>query len=214
MDDFLRINLIHLFTFYLSAIFVIGTLRRLSQYREIALLVKGMRGRWPQLWQQIKKHGGLLISWSTFRSASVALVLMTVQLVCSRLIWPEANISFRDLFLEWWMVAIVALAGIAMLGVDLYFVVRVGRIDRMETERYLDQAEHWLTSWKAPFVKVFTFGIVNPRKIVDEEVRKAMEGGKGMLNRNLWWMSLQAFLRVLFGLCLWICWAVHPNVPG
>ncbi len=32
-----------------------------------------------------------------------------------------------------------------------------------------------------------------------------------MLHRNLWWMSVQAGLRVLFGLSLWFAWAVHPR---
>ncbi len=49
---------------------------------------------------------------------------------------------------------LVALAG--MLAVDLYFIIRVGAIDRGETERYLDEAEHWLTSWKAPLIKTVT----------------------------------------------------------
>ena len=107
---------------------------------------------------------------------------------------------------------IVGLAGLVMLAVDLYFIIRVGAIDRKETEQYLDEAEHWLTSWKAPAIRIFTFGFINPRKMVDAEVRKALEEGKGLLSRNLWWMTVQAALRILFGLTLWIAWAVHPNL--
>lgn len=214
MDEFGRMNLINLFTFYLTAVFALSTLRRLRQYGAIANLVKSMPGRWPRVLGQIKKHWLMFMTWSTFRPAIVALVLIAAQMVCSRIIWPQADIDVSDLMSQWWMLPLVGLTALLMIGVDLYFVIRVGQIDRGETERYLDEAEHWLTSWKAPAIRVVTFGFINPRRIVDTEVRKAMEEGRGLLHRNLWWMSLQAALRVLFGLCLWISWAVHPSIGG
>jgi hypothetical protein len=42
------------------------------------------------------------------------------------------------------------------------------------------------------------------------EVRKAVEEGRGLLHRTLWWMSAQASLRILYGLLLWVAWALHP----
>jgi hypothetical protein len=211
MSDFARMNLINLFTFYLTAVFAVGTFRRLRQYRDVVNLVRGMPGRWPRVLGQIKKHWLMFFTWSTFRPAILAIVLIIVQMVCSRIIWPQAQLSVRDLLDEWWMVPVIALAAAAMVGVDFYFIIRVGQIDRLETERYLDEAEHWMTSWKAPVIRVFTFCYINPRGIVDTEVRKALEEGKGLLHRNLWWISIQAALRVLFGLSLWIAWAVHPH---
>src|SRR5258708_40220759 len=133
-------------------------------------------------------------------------------MLCLRVIWPKSHLTVLDLGAEWWMIPVICLTGAAMVAVDLYFIIRVGRIDRPETEKYLDEAEHWMRTWKAPGVKVLTFGLINPRKIVDTEVRKAMEEGKGLLNRNLWLISLQAALRAAFGLCLWIAWAVHPEL--
>ena len=212
MDDFAQMNLLHLFTFYLTAVFIVGTYRRLRQYRDIAELVRTMPGRWPHVLQQIRKHWLMFLTWSTFRPAIVALCLIAAQMVCSRIIWPQAQLTPGNLLEAWWMVPLVGIAAGAMLGVDLYFVIRVGQIDRGETARYLDEAEHWLTSWKAPVIRAVTFGYINPRKIVDIEVRKAMEEGRGLLHRNLWWISVQAALRVLFGLCLWISWAVHPTI--
>jgi hypothetical protein len=208
MDDLLRMNLIRLFTFYLTAIFVVGTFRRLRQYRDVVELTRGMPGRWPRVLQQIRKHWVVFLTWSTFRPAIVAVTLIVMQMICSRVIWPQANITLLDLWEERWMPFVVGASAVCMIGVDLYFVIRVGQIDRQETERYLDEAEHWMTSWKAPVVRVCTFGYINPRKIVDIEVRKALEEGKGLLHRNLWWISAQAGLRVLFGLCLWISWAL------
>jgi hypothetical protein len=214
MDGLLRMNLIPLFTFYLTAIFVVGTFRRLGQYRDAANLARSMPGRWPRVLQQIRKHWVMFLTWSTFRPAILAITLIVVQMVCSRVIWPQATITARDLGAEWWMPLLVGLSAAGMISVDLYFIIRVGQIDRKETERYLDEAEHWMTSWKAPVVRAVTFGYINPRKMVDTEVRKALEEGKGLLHRNLWWMSVQAGLRVLFGLCLWISWAVHSTIAS
>lgn len=212
MGEFAHTNLINLFTFYLTAVFALSTLRRLRQYGAIANLAKSMPGRWPRVLGQIKKHWVMFLTWSTFRPAIVAIVLIVAQMVCSRIIWPQAEINLHDLTSEWWMLPLVGLTGLIMTAVDLYFIIRVGQIDRGETERYLDEAEHWLTSWKAPAIRVVTLGFINPRRMVDTEVRKAMEESRGLLNRNLWWISLQAALRVLFGLCLWISWAVHPSI--
>ncbi len=212
MGDYLRMNLIDMFTFYLTAVFAVSTLRRWRQYRDVVALTTSMPNRWPRVLKQIKQHWLMFMTWSVFRPALFAIALIAVQIVCSRVFWPQAQISFRDLADAWWMLPVVGASGIVMLGVDLYFIIRVGAVDRKETERYLDEAEHWLTSWKAPVIRIFTFGIINPRKIVDTEVRKAMEEGKGLLRRNLWWMTLQAGLRILFGLTLWIAWAVHPTL--
>jgi hypothetical protein len=212
MNDFTQLNLIVLFTFYMTAIFVVSTFRRLKQYSDIVDLARSMPGRWPRVMQQIKEHWVMFFTWSTFRPASLALFLIVVQMVCSRVIWPTAHLTIRDLLAEWWMVPFVGLSATAMVSVDLYFVIRVGHIDRGLTQKYLDEAEHWMTSWKTPVVRVFTLGFINPRKIVATEVRKAMEEGKGLLHRNLWWISIQASLRVLFGLCLWTSWAVHPAI--
>jgi len=205
-------NLIDLFTFYLTVVFILGTLRRLRQYRDVVNLARTMPGRWPKVLGQIKKHWVMFFTWSTYRPALVALVLMAAQMICSRIIFPQAKLTFMQLVEEWWMLPVVGLSGIAMIAIDGYFLFKIGHVDRGVTEKYLDVAEKWMTSWKAPAIRLLTFGIVNPRKIVDMEVKKALEQGRGMLHRSLWWISLQATLRVLFGLFLWVSWAVHPNI--
>jgi hypothetical protein len=98
--------------------------------------------------------------------------------------------------------------GLAMFGVDLYTLMRVGAIPRSEMEKYFDQAEYWLRSHAAHVVRVFTLGFVNPRKMVAEEVRKSLEGASNLLNTTLWWVNLQVGLRFSFGLSLWLTWAV------
>ena len=96
---------------------------------------------------------------------------------------------------------------IGMLVVDLYGTFRVGKVDRSLLEKYFDQAEYWLRSWAAPVIHVFTFGYINPRKMVNEEVRKALLEASRLLNSTLWWVSMQVSLRIAFGLGLWLSWA-------
>jgi hypothetical protein len=129
-------------------------------------------------------------------------------MIAAKILWPTATITGNDLLNHWWLAPVLTLFAAAMLAIDGYGILRVGRIDRKETEKYLDEAEHWLSSWKAPLVKALTFGHINPRKIVDTEVRKAMEQGNTLLQSTFWWMSLQSGVRLLFGISLWLSWAL------
>jgi hypothetical protein len=214
MEEVLDLNLIHLFTFYLAAAFTLSTFRRLRQYHDVAQLALAAPNRWPRVLGQIRGHWIMFLTWATLRPVTVALGLLLVQMICSRLIWPTAALTLRDLLGEVWMMPVVLIALAAMLAVDLYFIVRVGSVDRSETEVYLDEAEHWLTSWKAPLIHTLTLGYINPREMVSVEVRKAVEEGRGLLHKTLWWVSAQAGLRTAYGLLLWLAWAVHPDHSG
>ncbi len=203
-----QINLIRLFDFYLAAMFLLGTLRRLEQYRSLAALVVSAPGRWPKLLQEMKKHRAIFFTWTTLRPAALALSIAVVHMVASHVIWPGAHLTISSLFQYWYVLPIVALSFVPMLAVDCYFLIRVGRIDREETAKYLDQAEHWLTSWKAPVVRFLTLGYVDPRRMVSAEVQNALTALSDLINRNFYWMSLQMGLRVIFGLVLWGVWAI------
>jgi hypothetical protein len=152
------------------------------------------------------------MTWATFLPALLALLLSLVQLLASRLVWPEAGQPPDGLTvgtaLEHWpsLLAIVPL-GLAMVALDVYGFVVVGAIERRELEKYFDQAEYWLCSPSAHVVRVFTLGIVNPRRMVAEEVRKALVGASRMLNTTLWWVTVQLGVRIAFGLSLWLTWA-------
>ena len=213
MPGVLDLNLIHLFTFYLAAVFLVSTVRRLRQYHDVAQLALAAPNRWPRVLRQIKGHWIMFMTWATLRPVAVALGLLMIQMVCSRLIWPTATLTPRDLLDESWILPPVLLSLGAMLAVDFYFILRVGDVGRRETERYLDEAEHWLTSWKAPLIHTVTLGYINPRQMVYAEVRKAVEEGRGLLHATLWWVSAQAGLRTLYGLILWLAWAVHSQTP-
>jgi hypothetical protein len=53
-------------------------------------------------------------------------------------------------------------------------------------------------------VSFFTLGYVNPRKMVAVEVRAALESASETINSSLWWLTIQAVLRVVFGLSVWV----------
>jgi hypothetical protein len=202
------VNLIRVFDFYLALMFVISLVRRWEVYWDAVRVIVAVRGRWPRLMARLAEHGSLLLNWEFFRPAVLALGLMLIQMVCSRAIWPHANLTGPELEEAWgWYAAVVA-AVVPMLAVDLYFVICVGRFDHSETVKYLDQAETWL-GWRGPLVRIATLGMVDPTKMVDAEVRKSMAELGATARSSLWWVSAQIGCRVLFGLTLWAAWAVR-----
>jgi hypothetical protein len=46
--------------------------------------------------------------------------------------------------------------------------------------------------------------------MVAVEVRTSLINASRMLNSTLWWVVVQAGLRVIFGLSLWIAYALQP----
>src|SRR5262245_46505489 len=207
----MAVNLIRLFDFYLAAMFLLGSWRRFGQYRTIAAIMFSAPGRWPNLLRVMKQHRAVFFTWATIRPALLALSLAVIQTVCSRLIWPQADLTIVDILRHWIMLPLLILTVVPMIGVDIYFLIRVGRINRAETVQYLDMAEKWLTSWKAPVVRWATLGYIDPRRMVSEEVRKTLEMISALVNSNLKWMSLQMCLRVVFGLTLCLTWALFPT---
>jgi len=213
MNWLLQLNLIHFLDFYFSLLFFIGAWRRFQQYQSIGKLAFAGPGRWPRLLKLLHEHRMVFLTWGTVLPAILALALMLAQLLASRFIWPEAGDSADGLTVlrllhHWIAMPFVALLGVAMVAFDIYTLATVGVIDRATLEGYFDQAEYWLASRTAHVVRVFTFGYINPRKMVAEEVQKALVAVGEMINYNLWWMNVQVGLRFAFGLSLWLTWAI------
>src|SRR5262245_23048223 len=125
----MAVNLIRLFDFYLAAMFLLGTVRRFETYHTIAGIMVSAPGRWPSLLRVMKEHRAVFFTWATIRPALLALFLAVLQTICSRLIWPQADLTLADLVRHWVMLPVLILAVIPMVGVDLYFLIRVGRIN-------------------------------------------------------------------------------------
>lgn len=206
MDSWADLNLIRVFGIYLWVVFAVSLVRRFALYKGIAEMVFAVPQRWPRLFQILKEKRIVFLSWATFRPAVLALIVTVAYMICARWVWPAATVTPTDLVSHWWMLPVVLLWGVPMLAVDFYTLIRVSGWNRDEITKHLDEAEYWLKSWKAPVVRFFTLGFVDPRKMVREEVHKAMMLGRDLLNRTLWWVVLQAGLRVGFGLTLWGIW--------
>ena len=208
MARFDAVNLIRVFDFYLASMFVLSFARRYLVYWDAVRLLVLLRGRWPNLVDRIRQHHGLLITRDVIRPLLVALALTVTQMICSRVIWPQAQLTVGEILKSWWQLAIVLVAGLPMLVVDVYFLIRVGRFDRVGTMVYLDQAEHWLQTWKAPLIRAATLGYVNPHRMVDEEVKKGLAQLGETVSWVAWWVSVQVGCRVVFGLAIWLMWAL------
>jgi hypothetical protein len=207
MNSLRSVNLINLFDFYLAAMLLIGLFRRWTVYWETVRLVVVFYGRWPKLIEVLKAQHGVLVTATVLKPLLLAVILMLVQMICSRLIWPQATIKIETVEAHWWCLLLVVFAALPMLCVDTYFLICVGSIDRKQTEQYLDQAEHWLGSWKTPVLRVITLGYVNPQKIVHEEVRKGLTSLGELVSWAAWWASVQMACRFAFGLTIWLLWA-------
>jgi hypothetical protein len=213
MHGLLNLNLIHFLDFYFSFMFFAGLARRIGQYQNVAKLILSGPTRWPKLLKLIHEHRTIFLTWQTMTPALLALGLTVVQVIASRWIWPEAGtletgLTLGRLLDHWPVVTVIAPLAAAMLALDLYSLYLVGQIERAMLEKHFDQAEYWLKSKTAEVVRVFTFGFVNPRKMVADEVQKALVATSDMLNFTLWWVTVQTGLRFAFGLSLWLTWAL------
>lgn len=207
-----QINLIHFLDFYLLTVFLLSTLRRIGQYRTYLGLAVSLPGRWPNLFRLVQQHKMVFLTWATVAPALLALGLSVVQLLASRVVWPEAGrppfgLTVERLLHNPGAMAAVVPLGLAMVAMDGWGVIRLGRIDREALEKNFDQAEYWLKSRTATVVRVVTFGFLNPRKMVNDEVHGSLLAASRLVNHTLWWVSIQVGLRILFGLSLWLTWA-------
>ncbi len=216
MSWLLDLHLISMFGLYLALMFVLSILLRIRQYLTVIQLVRAASGRWPHLFRLIRTHQGIFLSWETILPFVLSLSLILINWLASSLIWPSAEQTLTGRALaEMWLAlpVVLSLAGL-MVAIDFVTVFQVVEIDRKLLEGYFDQAEFWLRSWTAPVVRVFSLGFINPRKIVHAEVRKALVDVSKLLNSALWWVSMQAGVRFLCGLSLYVTYLLEPWLRG
>lgn len=211
----LQLRLVRLFAFYLATVFVISLVLRTRQYQTILALVRSFQSRWPKLFQLIREHTNLFLSWKTVIPSLLTLLLLGMHLIAYHFIWPKAELPLGILVESPWLAGIVGLCGLAMAAVDIYLLTRCAEIDQPLLEKSFDQAEYWLRSWTGKVVRAISFGSIDPQEMVRVEVRSALEKVSQMLNVTLWWMSIQTGLRILFGIALWgSYWAIYHKMAS
>jgi hypothetical protein len=201
------LHVIRLFNLYLIVVFLVTTFARLRDYVKILDLVRRVPGRWPRLFQLVKQHWNIFLTWKSFYPLLSSGGLLLGHTILTRIILPSGDELTIARLLEYWpTLAFVLPFGGAMIALDIYWVATAEEIDYKILEKYFDQAEFWLKSWTAPVVRVFTLGYVNPRQMVAAEVRNALVSASDMLNTTLWWMTLQSGVRIACGASLWMAY--------
>ncbi|HVS37223.1 MAG TPA: hypothetical protein VMS17_16795 [Gemmataceae bacterium] len=210
MSWLLNLSLIQLFLVYLTLAFLIGTALRIRDYRHALALILRAPSRWPRLVKLVKEHHSILLTWHTVLPLFLSLGLILAHQLTSNFVWPEAAsyLKIGRLLPLWPALFVVAPTGAVMIGLDVYSFTHISPLDRPLLEKYFDQAEYWLKPWTAPVVRIFTFGYINPRKMVTKEVRSALEAASRIMSSAFWWASLQTVSRLAFGLALWGTYAV------
>lgn len=199
-----QLRLFPLFELYLAVMFLVGLWLRVRQYRDVLHLVAAVPGRWPRVGQLIRQHAHILLTWGTVLPLVLSGGLLLAQLLTRWYLLPGAVLTVGDLGGHLVMLPIVLVALVGMVGYDVYSAVQVDEIDRVAIEKELDRAEGWLTSWKAPVVRVLSLGFINPRRIVANEVSAALVAASDLMNATLYAVALQAGLRLAFGVTLWV----------
>jgi hypothetical protein len=203
MLDLYNVPLFLLFNLYLIIIFLLGIALRVHQYRAILGIVRAVPSRWPKLFELVKQHRNIFLTWSNVWPLLATLALFACQTVGRYFLWDKTQLTAAELVRLWPVLPVVGLCAVAMLLFDIGGAFQVGTINRTEVERSLDQAEYWLKSWAAPVLRVFTLGYLNPRRLVTNEVRKALTEASKSLSIGLWWSTRQTLLRILCALSLW-----------
>ena len=201
MSAILHWDLIHLFNFYLAFVFLLSTYLRVRQYAALFRLVSEAH--------RIRlAYRTIFLTFGNLLPTLTALALFLANMLAARLVWPHAQLTIGRLLEIWPAVPFVLACGAAMLAVDIYATAWVTDIDRAQIEKYFDQAEFWLCSWTAPVVRVVTLGRINPRQMVNVEVRKALLDVSCTINNTMWWLAAQTGLRIAYGLSLWLTFAL------
>jgi len=206
-----QINLINLFSVYITIAFVVSTVLRWRNYRAMLKLIFSVRERWPRLLRLVKEHREVFWQWPTILPAACTLSLMIVHLLASWLVWSQARVTPADLIDHLWSLALIVLMATLMLLFDGRMIFQVTHFDRLALESDFDRAEHWLVTWKAPAVRFLSFGFINPRKIVNKQVRSALIKANDIVNGQFWLWALQFVMRLAFGLSVWIAWFVNMH---
>src|SRR5437870_4754067 len=92
-----QINLINLFSVYITIAFVVSTVLRWRNYRAMLKLIFSFRERWPKLLRLVKEHREVFWQWPTILPAACTLLLMIVHFLASWLVWSQARVTPADL---------------------------------------------------------------------------------------------------------------------
>lgn len=203
------LDLIDTFDVYLTLASILSIVARARRHLDVVRLVTAVPGRWPGLFSLVKASRAALVSWSTLAPAVLVVAIAAMQWLASGVLLPEARLETGDLAGRPAALTLLLVLGTAMIFVDVWNASRAARFDRQKVEKRLDQAEFWLKSRVSTAIRVLSLGLLDPRRKVASEVRRALEEASRAASIALWRVCLDLALSVAFGLALWITWATR-----
>ena len=201
-------DLIAVLYYYLILAFLISMVVRIRNYRAILGVIFTFSNRWPKLLVLAKLHRIVFLRWPTLLPVGLSLSIMMANTIVYRFVWRQARVTFDDLWCRWPALLAVTISGGLMVFLDCKAIFCFGQFDRAALEENLDKAEHWLQSWQAPVLRFVTLGLINPRKIVNDQILEALVEASLLVNGQVWRWLLQIAMRVVFCFALWITWVL------
>src|SRR5262245_5372274 len=135
-----QLNLISLFSVYITLAFVVSTILRWRNYRAMLRVILSFQERWPKLLRLVKEHREVFWQWPTILPAACTLFLMIVHLLASWLVWSQARVTPFDLIDHLWSLGLVVLMAALMLLFDGRMIFQVTHFDRLALESDFDRA--------------------------------------------------------------------------
>jgi hypothetical protein len=200
------VNFILVLQGYLLFTFALSIVLRYKQYRAIVLIIAAVPQRWPRLFGLMRDHRTVFLTWPTLLPVGLTLLLLLLHSIAYQWVWPRATVTPAVLIDHWLALVLLALCTAFMLYFDYDALFSVWVFDREAAEKQLDQAEYWLRSPLSPAIKWLTLGYINPRRMVGDEVRKALTDASVSMKSMMWRWSVQTGARLAVELILWLTW--------
>ena len=205
-------NLIELFELYLLLTFILSLALRYHDYRTNFGFLMKVPQRWPKMFEVIKGHSGVLLTWTMLVPVGVTFAIFMTHVICFRFIWSDADLHWDDVWREWIPAITVLAAGLAMLTLDGIALFSGGQANLDAIERNLDRGEFALTSRGLQAIRVLSFNLFKPKQVVENRVQDTLVGLRITLIRQLRRRSFHSALRVAFGFFLWLAWAKREEI--
>lgn len=201
------LNLITLFEWYLLLTFLFSLAIRYELYRSYVKLFWSMPGKWPAMYDVIKKHSTSFLNWTMTIPVGIMLAIYLIHMISYRFIWTDAEISPVDLFDSWlvWLPVLVLL--FAMFYNDFRGLFQIEPVNFTDLETHLRHGEFALQSKVSKWVKRLSFNKVNPKKIVESRVAETIQWIRSAFLLQLRYQSFHTVVRIAFGFLLWTSWA-------
>ncbi len=212
--DLSQINLMVTYERYLVLTFILSVLLRFRQYKSNLQFALQFPQQWPGVLEVIKQHSTIFLTWTTLLPVGLTLAVLLSHTVCYRLIWSEASVTPQMLKGDFLVLALLIPVSLWMIFLDLKGLFNTSQMDIAEIEKTLSQGEFALTSKALGALRFASFGLFNPRKLVENRVADSMQNIRLALLVQLRKWSFHTAVRITFGFLLWLSYAVLSQRIG